>query len=161
MSIVPQDDKPETERYNPHDPSSQPAWSAKPVASVSPLPAVKATVTSSSDGRNGDSVSTSPATQSPAPPPEGFEWAVALYDFEAQRDDELGFVAGEKLLVDSRFDQDWLYGCTVKGDTDIVERSVLQLQLAVLRGCGTSYFLSQEHLTSQGRLVIYGIRLYI
>ncbi|XP_022702691.1 uncharacterized protein LOC111268171 isoform X2 [Varroa jacobsoni] len=106
------DDKPEPERCSTRDPSSQSSWSAKPVASVSPLPVTDIAVTSSEE-RSVNPVSVSPAPHSHAPP-EGFEWAVALYDFEAQRGDELGFAAGEKLLVECRFDHDWLYGCTVK-----------------------------------------------
>lgn len=61
----------------------------KPVASVSPLP--------------------NQTSQS-----EDAEHAVALYDFEAQQEDELSFEAGDHLLVMTRCDQDWLYGCTVK-----------------------------------------------
>ncbi|XP_003743476.1 SH3 domain-containing protein 19 [Galendromus occidentalis] len=61
----------------------------KPVASVSPLP--------NQTSQNEDS-----------------EQAIALYDFAAQHEDELSFSAGDRLLVTSRCDQDWLYGCALK-----------------------------------------------
>ncbi|OQR66583.1 hypothetical protein BIW11_02322 [Tropilaelaps mercedesae] len=105
------DDKHEQECFNPRNPTSQSFWSTKPVASVSPLPVFSNKTVASGD-RNGGFLNVFPLTQPPVPP-EG-EWAVALYDFEAQRDDELGFVAGEKLHVESRYDTEWFYGRSVK-----------------------------------------------
>lgn len=79
-----------------------------------------------SDAFAGMGVSDAPAPPVPAPAGDGKKMATALFDFQAEADDELGIIAGESLEVIEEVEEGWWKVQNSSGKSGIVPHNYIE-----------------------------------